>query len=56
MLKMMMDKKNIKYEEIDDEDIYLSLAKKNNISSMPFAEINGKVVNTKELQKYIMEE
>ena len=56
VLKKLMDDKKIEYEEIDDEDIYLEIADKNNIISMPFAEINGRVVNTKELQNFIMGE
>jgi glutaredoxin len=54
VLKKLMDDKNIEYEEIDDENIYLEIAEKNNIISMPFAEINERVVNTKELQNFIM--
>ncbi len=54
VLKKLMDDKKIEYVEIDDENIYLEIAKKNNIISMPFAEINERVVNTKELQNYIM--
>lgn len=56
VLKKLMDDKKIEYEEIDDENIYLEIADKNNIISMPFAEINGRVVNTKELQNFIMGE
>lgn len=56
VLKKLMDDKNIEYEEIDDENIYLEIAEKNNIISMPFAEINERVVNTKELQNFIMGE
>lgn len=55
ILKMLMDKKKIEYVEIDDDNIYLEIAQQNNIKSMPFAEIEGKVVDTKTLQKYINE-
>ena len=55
VLKKLMDSKKIEYKEIDNEDIYLEMAKENNILSMPFAEIEGKVVDSKALQKYIME-
>ena len=51
-----MDKKHIEYNEIDDENIYIPIAEKHNIASMPFGEINGKVVTNKELMKYITEE
>jgi len=54
VLKKLMDDKKIEYKEIDDENIYLEIAEKNNIISMPFAEIDERVVNTKELQNYIM--
>ena len=53
ILNKLMDNKKIEYEMIDDENIYLPIAKKNGIMSMPFAEINGKVYTTKELQIYI---
>lgn len=56
VLKKLMDDKKIEYEEIDDENIYLEIADKNNIISMPFAEIDERVVNTKELQNFIMGE
>jgi len=52
-LKNIMDINNIKYKEIDDFDIYMPIAKKNNIFSMPFAEINKKIYNTTELQDHI---
>jgi len=52
---MIMDKKGIEYEEIDDESIYMPIAEEYNIMSMPFAEINDNIYTTKELQKYIME-
>lgn len=54
VLKKLMDDKKIEYNEIDNPDIYVEIGEKNNITSMPFAEIDGKVVNTKELQNYIM--
>ena len=41
--------------ELPFQDIYLEVAKENNILSMPFAEIEGNVVDSKTLQKYIME-
>ena len=50
-----MDDKKIEYKEIDNENIYLEVAKENNILSMPFAKIEGNVVDSKTLQKYIME-
>lgn len=53
VLMTLMDNKKIEYEVVDDSNIYETLAEKNNIDSMPFAEIDGKVVETKELIKYI---
>ena len=55
VLKQLMDKNKIEYEEIDDEDVYLKLAEDNGIMSMPFAEIDGKIINNQELIKYINE-
>lgn len=55
MLKSLMDRKKIEYTEIEDENCYMSIAEDNNIMSMPFAMIDGKIYNTKELQNYIME-
>lgn len=55
VLENLMKQKGIEYNCIDEEDIYMKIAKENNIMSMPFAEIDGKIYNTKELQNYIME-
>lgn len=54
ILQKMLDKKNINYEIISDENIYMQVAEKNNILSMPFANINNKIYNTKEFENYIM--
>ena len=54
MLLSLMDNKKIKYEIIDDDEIYLPIADRNNIMTMPFAEVNGKIINADELQIYIM--
>ncbi len=54
VLKQLMDNKNIEYTEIDDKEVYYALALQNNISSMPFAKINDKYYNTKELRNYIL--
>ena len=55
VLKSLMDREGITYEEVDDENIYMPIAKENKILSMPFAEIDGIVYGSKELQKYIVE-
>lgn len=56
VLKQLMDKKQIEYIEVDDANNYMPIAEDNNIMSMPFAKIDGKIYNTKELQNYITEE
>lgn len=55
VLENLMKQKGIEYEYIDNEEVYMNIARKNKIFSMPFAEIDGKIYNTKELQNYIME-
>ena len=55
ILKMLMDNNGMEYIEIDDENVYMPIAKENKILSMPFAEIDGVVYGSKELQKYIVE-
>jgi hypothetical protein len=52
---MLMNNNGVEYIEIDDENIYMPIAKENKILSMPFAEIDGVVYGSKELQKYIVE-
>ena len=49
----ILNEKGITFELVDDEKVYLPIADKNNIDSMPFAEINGKIFNIKDLQEYI---
>lgn len=53
MLSSLMDSKKIEYKEIDDENVYLPIADNSGILSMPFAELNGKIINTKELQEWV---
>lgn len=48
-----MDKKHIGYEEIDDEAIYLPIAYANQILSMPFADVDGIIYDSKQLQDLI---
>ena len=55
VLKMLMNNNGMEYVEIDDENIYMPIAKENKILSMPFAEIDGVIYGSKELQKYIVE-
>lgn len=56
VLQMLMDKKNINFEVIDDKDVVMSMAEKNNIKSAPFAFIDGECYNTKQLQEWIKEQ
>lgn len=55
VLENQMKNKKIDFEIIEDEDVYMPIAQENNIMSMPFAEIDGQIYNTMQLQKYIME-
>lgn len=55
VLENLMKEKGIEYKYIDNEKIYMPLARKNKILSMPFAKVNGKILSSKELQNYIME-
>lgn len=51
-----MDKKHIKYEKIDDEEITLKVGGDNNISSVPFAQIDNKFLTTVQLVNWINEQ
>lgn len=53
VLKSLMDREGIAYEEIDDADIYMPIADENKILSMPFADVDGQILDTKKLQIYI---
>lgn len=48
-----MNNKGIEYKSIDIEDEYMDIARKNHILSMPFAEVEGKILSGKELQELI---
>ena len=48
-----MDDKKIEYEVIDEENVYLPLAQENGILSMPFAEVDGKLIGDNKLQQWI---
>ena len=52
-IKMQLDKLGVEYEEISDENKYLSIAENTNIKSMPFAEVEGKILNSQDLIKWI---
>jgi hypothetical protein len=55
VLENQMKNKKIDFELVEDENVYMPIAQENNIMSMPFAEIDGQIYNTIQLQKYIME-
>jgi hypothetical protein len=53
VLKKIMDEKGMNYTLISDVDVIYDVAEKANINSMPFAEVDGKMLSTTELQEYI---
>ena len=53
MIEKILKEKGIEFELVDNESIYLTLAEQNGIDSMPFADINGKILDIKDLQEYI---
>lgn len=53
ILSALMDKKGICYKIVDEENVYLAIAEKNGIFSMPFAEVNGLVITDSDLQEWI---
>ncbi len=56
ILQMLMDKKNINFEVIDNKDTVMLVAAEHNIQSAPFALINGVCYDTKQLQEWIKEQ
>jgi glutaredoxin len=52
-IKETMKRKNISYELIDDKEEVLKFAKANNISSVPFAEIDGQILTYVPLREYV---
>jgi glutaredoxin len=55
IIKKQLEEKGIKYEIVEDMDAILAEAKEHGISSMPFAKINGEILELQALQKYISE-
>ena len=53
MMEGVLKLKNIDYELIDDIDVVEDIARKNDIENVPFAEIEGKIYNIKEMKKWI---
>lgn len=55
IIENILRAKNIEYEVTRDATVYLGIANKNNITVMPFAEIDGKIYNSMELQQWLNE-
>lgn len=53
MIEKILKEKGINFILEEDENVYLPLAEENGIDSMPFAEVNGKIFDIKDLQEYI---
>lgn len=49
----LLNKNNIKYELIEDEQEVLKVAKEYSVSSVPFAIINNKLYKASEIANYI---
>ena len=56
ILQGLMDKKKIEYEVVDEEEVFLPIADAHHIMKMPFAEINGVIMDAKQLQNWIKEQ
>ena len=55
-LQMLMDKKKIAFNVIDDKDTVMSVADTYGIKEAPFAIIDGQFYGTKQLQEWIKEQ
>ena len=53
MIEKILKEKGINFILEEDENVYLPLAEENGIDSMPFAEVDGKIFDIKDLQEYI---
>ena len=56
MIENILKNKKIEYTVEDKEDIYMPLAEENHIRSMPFAKINGEIMNIKQIQELLKED
>jgi len=56
ILQQLMDKKEMEYEVIDDGDVYLPIADAHHIMKMPFADVNGIILDAKQLELWIKEQ
>ena len=48
-----MKNKGIKFEKIEDNDVVMSIAKEHGIMTIPFADVDGQIMNSKDFIKYI---
>ena len=53
MIENILTKKNITFQKEENLETILKVAGENNISSAPFAKIDGIIYNTKQLQEFI---
>lgn len=53
LYQCVMDKKGIGYKIVDDENVYLPIADSHHITSMPFADVDGTIMDTKQLELWI---
>lgn len=51
----LLKTKKIEYNTVDDEKIYLPIADEHDIMSMPFASVDGTIMNHKQFQDYIVQ-
>ena len=56
VLQMLMVKKNIKFDVVDDKATVLSVADQYGVKSAPFAIINGQLYDAKRLKEWIKEQ
>lgn len=56
VLQTIMNKKNIRFDIVDDKNVVIEIGTLHNIDSAPFAKINGEFYDTKKLQKWIEEQ
>lgn len=53
MLKSILDRKKVEYKIEDNKEVYIPIAEANHINSMPFAEVDGEVLDCDQLQQYV---
>lgn len=56
ILQQLLSDKHLDFEIVDNKDEVLKVADENHIQSAPFAIIDGKCYDTKELQEWIKEQ